>query len=237
MKEQVVGILGGMGPEATRDLFAHITRLTPVTRDQDHLHVIIDSFAKIPDRTAYIVGDGEDPLPAMLDGGRRLERADADFLIIPCISAHYFIEQLRAELRLPILSAFEETAKAIRAYPIHGEVGLLGTDGTVQSGKFAAVLSAHGLETLVPDADKQKHVMEGIYTVKADPTGERRDQCQELFRAAAVQLIRAGAWGIIAGCTEIPLALKAGDITVPLFDPVTILAKAAVARAKGSQPG
>ena len=59
MKEQIIGIIGGMGPEATRDLYNNIIRLTHATKDQDHLHTIVDSNPKIPDRTAFIVSNGE----------------------------------------------------------------------------------------------------------------------------------------------------------------------------------
>lgn len=232
MEEKTIGIMGGMGPEATCDLYTHIIRLTPALRDQDHLHTVIDSNPKIPDRTANIVGDGEDPVPAMLAGGARLKRAGADFIIIPCISAHYYLESLDVQLELPVLSAFEAVARAICDYPLEGPVGLLATNGTVMGGKFAAILSQYGLPTLVPENTFQEQVMEGIYTFKADPAGEKRNHCQKLFAAAAEHLIARGACCVIAGCTEIPLVLKDADIVVPLMDPLEILAAAAVARAR-----
>ena len=235
MREKVIGILGGMGPEATRDLYAHIIRLTPADRDQDHLHTVIDSNPKIPDRTAHIVGDGEDPVPAMVESGKRLQRAHADFIIIPCISAHYFLDALQRRLELPVLSVFEAVAQEIHIYSINGPVGLLATDGTIQGGKFAHVLNEYGIPTLVPDSAFQQQVMEGIYTVKADPAGEKRNDCRRLFAGAAAHLVSQGACCIIAGCTEIPLALSAADITVPLKDPLETLAAAAVSRALGKR--
>ncbi len=232
MKKKIIGIMGGMGPEATRDLYAHIIRLTPARKDQDHLHTVIDSNPGIPDRTAHIVGDGADPVPAMLDSGRRLEKAGVDFIIIPCISAHHFLASLRDQLRVPVLSAFEAVARAIVDYPIDGSVvGLLATDGTIRGGKFAAVLAEYGLTTRVPESAFQRQVMEGIYKVKADPTGEKRGHCRKLFAGAAEHLITRGACCVIAGCTEIPLALMAGDVAAPLMDPLEILAAAAVVRA------
>ncbi len=83
MGEKIIGILGGMGPEATADLFHRIIRATPVKRDQDHFRVIIDSNSKIADRTPAILGTGPSPLPMMVETGKNLERAGADFLLLP----------------------------------------------------------------------------------------------------------------------------------------------------------
>ena len=91
MSEKTIGILGGMGPEATADLFYRIVKATPVERDQDHPRTIIYSNSKVPDRTPAIAGEGESPLPEMLMAARSLEGEGADFLIIPCNTAHYFI--------------------------------------------------------------------------------------------------------------------------------------------------
>ena len=114
MKEKIIDILGGMGPEATRDLFANIIQFTPSKKDQNHLHIIIDNNPKIPDRTAAIIADGEDPVPFMVESGLRLAQSGVDFIVIPCISAHYFIEELRSQLNVPVLSALEEVGKAIK---------------------------------------------------------------------------------------------------------------------------
>ncbi|GAJ09165.1 unnamed protein product, partial [marine sediment metagenome] len=91
MPEKIIGILGGMGPEATIDLFYKIIKFNPSEKDQDHLRIIIDNNPKIPDRTAAILGKGEDPLPALQETARNLEKAGANFIIIPCNTAHYFL--------------------------------------------------------------------------------------------------------------------------------------------------
>jgi aspartate racemase len=106
MKEKTIGILGGMGPEATLDFFGKIIQNTPATSDQEHLRVIIDNNPKIPDRTEAILGKGESPVPVMVQGGLSLAKAGADFIVIPCISAHFFLDELRCNLSLPIISAF-----------------------------------------------------------------------------------------------------------------------------------
>ena len=232
MTEKTIGIIGGMGPEATLDLYREIIRATPAQRDQDHLRVIIDSNPKIPDRTPAIIGDGENPVSAMVMSCRLLERAGADFCIIPCISAHYFIEELRAQINLPILSAFDAVCTHITDHhPNIRTIGLLSTSGTVQGGRFALRLAEGGIATILPEPDVQKRIMDAIYRIKASQDPVERAKSKAILISAAEHVINRGAQGIIAGCTEIPLELKPRDLAQPLFNPLEILARAAVDRA------
>jgi aspartate racemase len=229
MKEKVIGILGGMGPEATLDCYSKIIANTPAKRDQDHLRVIIDSNPKVPDRTAAIISDGESPVPVLLAGCRYLQKAGADFIIIPCVSAHFFIEELRRQTKLPILSIFDVVAETIaRDHPQIKTVGLMGTTGTISGGLFQKRLAAEGIETIIPDYIHQSKVMEAIYDIKKSQPTRSRSQITADLIATAEGLVSRGARGIVAGCTEIPLALKPEHLAVPCFDASTILARAAI---------
>ena len=233
IKEKVIGILGGMGPEATLYLFDRIIRNTPASSDQDHLRIIIDNNPKIPDRTAAIIGNGVDPVPKMVQSGLSLERAGADFIVIPCISAHFFLDRLQHELNLHVLSAIDETVDLIvKELPYVNTVGLLATSGTLKGGLFQKRLKASGIETLVPGQEDQENVMSAIYRIKGDPAGWVRADSKERLIIIAGRLMDQGAQGVIAGCTEIPLALSREDLSVPLLDPVEILAGAAVREAR-----
>jgi aspartate racemase len=236
MKEKTIGILGGMGPEATLDLFGKIIASTPAERDQDHLRVVIDSNPKVPDRTAAILAAGESPVPAMKAGLAALQRAGADFVVIPCVSAHYFLDELQGESGLPILSMFEVTAGHIRRqHPDIRKIGMLATSGTLQGGRFREKLGLSGIETLAPEDADQKRVMAAIYEIKGAASGRSRDEIGAEIRGIAIRLIERGARGIVAGCTEIPLVLKPGDLAVPVFDTLMLLARTAIATA-GRQP-
>jgi aspartate racemase len=234
MPEKVIGILGGMGPEATVDCFDKIIKNTPAAKDQDHLRVVIDSNPKVPDRTAAIIGDGESPVPAMIAGCRALQRAGADFIIIPCVSAHVFLADVRQQSQLPILSIFDAVAEAItRNHPEIKTVGLLGTSGTVSGGLFQKRLAQDGITTLVPDDGMQSRIMAAIYDIKSSRPSRTRSEITNELISAAESLISTtpeGARAIVAGCTEIPLALKQEHLSIPYFDAVTILARAAVRR-------
>lgn len=236
MAEKVIGILGGMGPEATLSLFEKIIANTPATRDQDHLRVIIDSNAKIPDRTPAILGQGETPVPAIIESGRTLERAGADFIVIPCVSAHFFLDELSGQLTLPILSLFDAVAEELeRQQPVPAAVGLLATTGTIHGGRFQERLQKRGIDTLVPGLDDQKRVMSVIYRVKATSSGAGREEMRSELRSVVTTLVDRGAQAIVAGCTEIPLVLRSQDVPLPFFDSLVVLARAAIVRA-GRRP-
>ena len=233
--EKVIGILGGMGPEATVDCFDKIIKNTPAAKDQEHLRVVIDSNPKVPDRTAAIIGDGESPVPVMVAGCRALARAGADFIIIPCVSAHVFLADVQQQIELPILSIFDAVTETItREYPAIKIVGLLGTTGTVSGGLFQKRLAQEDITTLVPDDAMQSKIMDAIYDIKNTRPFRTQSEITADLVTAAESLISQkpeGARGIIAGCTEIPLALKQEHLALPYFDAVTILARAAILQA------
>lgn len=223
---RIVGILGGMGPLATVDLYHKIILATPARRDQDHLHVVIEADPTVPDRSSFLRGNGPDPLPALTRGARRLAAAGADFIAIPCNTAHAFLPALRARTTVPILDMVAETAERVRvAYPAVRHVGILATEGTIGSGLYHAALRERGLEPLEPDAAGQRLVTAAIAAVKGGDTGP---QPGAWLVEASAALIAAGAEALLAACTELPLVLNAGMVPVPLLDPTQVLAEAAV---------
>jgi len=229
---KVIGILGGMGPEATLDCFSKILKNTPAKKDPEHLRVVIDSNPGIPDRIAAILGEGQSPVPALVAGCRGLQKAGADFIIIPCVTVHFFLPQIQAESPLPILSIIDAVAETIhRDFPETGTVGLLGTIATVENGLFQKRLAEDSIHTLVPDGAEQTKIIDAIKDIKdTRPPRSRFEITADLIEAAGslVEKKPAGAEAIIAGCTEIPLALGQKDLPVPYFDSLTILARAAI---------
>ena len=232
MMTKVIGILGGMGPAATLDCFGKIIKNTAATSDADHLRVVMDSNPAIPDRIAAILGDGESPVPALLAGCRGLEKAGADFIIIPCVTVHFFLPQVQAESPLPILSIFDAVAEAIQADLAGAKtVGLMGTSATVESGLFQKRLAEDNIHTLVPDRAQQSKIVAAIRDIKdSRPPRTRAAITRDLVATAGSLIHRTphGAEAIVAGCTEIPLALGQKDLPVPYFDSLTILARAAI---------
>lgn len=232
MKEKTIGILGGMGPEATLDCYAKIIQNTPAKTDQEHLRVIIDSNPKVPDRTAAIIGDGPSPVPILVAGCRTLQSAGADFIIIPCVSAHFFLEEVQQQIQIPILSIFDAVSDIISSeYADIHTVGLMGTTGTISGGQFQKRLTSANIKTLVPKDTHQARVMAAIYDIKNSHSKRSRKQITSDLVAVAESLMFKGAQGIVAGCTEIPLALKQEHLSVPYFDAIAILARNAATKA------
>ena len=230
MPEKIIGILGGMGPEATIDLFYKIIKSTPAEKDQDHLRIIIDNNPKIPDRTTAILGKGEDPLPALQETARNLEKAGADLIIIPCNTAHYFLPSIQESVKIPILNMIEETAKETqRKTPQIKKVGLLASIGTYKMEIYHQHFKKFNIEVISPEEKDKEEVMKVIYAVKA---GDLSEEVKRNILKIAQKLIDKGVEAIITGCTEIPLILKEGDVPVPIIDPTQVLAKMAIKKAK-----
>ncbi len=222
MTKKTVGILGGMGPEATADLFMKIIKATPAKKDQEHLRVVMDSNPKIPDRTAFILGKGEDPRPLLLAGAKNLERLGASFIVIPCNTAHYFHKTIQDSVGIRVLNIMDEVAGHLSGKA--QRVGILASTGTLTTRLYENALARCGIETVLPQGTDQDDVMRAIYAVKA---GEL-DIGKEIALEQGRKLVAAGAQAVVAGCTEIPLVLKEGDLEVTVIDATTILAQSAV---------
>jgi aspartate racemase len=227
---RTIGVLGGLGPWATLDFFEKVLRLTPARRDQEHLRLIIDNNPKIPDRGPAILGEpgAEDPTPALVATARAVEGAGADFIVIPCNTAHYFYEPIRRAVRVPVLHIMEEVARAAAARaPGLRRVGLLGTRATVATGLYQRAFAPHGTEVLAPDPSGQGVIDRLIYGIKAGRANELAEEGTSVGR----RLGEAGAEAVILGCTELPLILGPGNLGLPVFDSNMILAEAAVREA------
>ncbi len=228
---KVIGVLGGMGPEATADLFLKIIRATPANSDQEHLRIIVDNNPQIPDRTAAIIGKGPDPLPFLLDTAANLARAGAEVLVMPCNTAHYYYENLRENCPVPILNMIEECAHQSRkSIPGLLRIGLLASMGTIAAGLYDQMFNKMGVEVFSPSRPQQELVMKAIYGVKE---GRPKAELRALWLPVVDDLIKRKIQALILGCTEVPLAIDQREIAVPVIDPTNILAHRAVEYALG----
>jgi aspartate racemase len=197
MTDRVLGVLGGMGPAATVEFYRRITEAVDADVDQDHPRIVIDSNAKIPDRTAALLHGGAPPISALAESATTLERAGADVLAMPCNTAHAFLPEVRASVSIPVLDMLDETvaAAASGAAP----VGLLATSGTLRAGLYQRAFREAGAEMLVPSEREQRDVMRIIELVKAG----RTDRAIPTFEDAISRLLGRGATGVVLGCTEL----------------------------------
>jgi aspartate racemase len=204
----VIGVLGGMGPAATLDLMAKLMRLTPAGRDQDHVPLVVVSDPRVPDRVGPILrGVGESPLAALQEGARRLERAGAKCIAMPCHTAHAWYEPLAASTSLPVLHIVDAALAELERLALPpGPLGLLATAATLEAGLYQERLAAAGHPALIPsDEVMAAAVLPAIALVKRDRAAEAAPLLQR-----AVEHLRAGGAGrVLLACTELPVAQAA----------------------------
>lgn len=224
-----IGIIGGMGPLATVDLFQKIVTNTAASDDREHIHTYIDCNTQIPDRTAAILHGGESPLPQLIRSAEKLEAMGADLLAIPCNTSHYFYDELSRAIRIPVLHMLRITAQTIRDRGMDC-VGILATDGTIQTGIYRKIMEEYGVRTLEPSPEDQRYIMDLIYKgVKAG----NADFDRKPLRHVVNRLHRRGAQAVVLGCTELPMAFEGKQYACPHIDPTLLLAREAIRAAGG----
>ena len=201
--KNIIGILGGMGPAATADMFQKFIQFTPAHCDQEHIPLVISSIPDIPDRTTSILHGGESPLLAMEERIYGLEIAGAKCILIACNTAHYWYDELKEKCHVDMLNIIDSTINEVLQMG-KTKIGILATDATLATKLYQKTLEKYGLICLLPNEEHQKSVMESIYLYKS---GEIQ-KAEELMLVQRDELISHGAEVIILGCTEIPLILK-----------------------------
>jgi aspartate racemase len=230
-KELVVGVIGGLGPEATLDFYAKVLKNSRAAKDQDHLHVIIESNPKTPNRNDALAGHGPSPAPALQDMARALERAGADFVVMACNTAHAFEPDIRSALNVPFVSLISELVEEVkRVMPHVKKVGILATQGSRDANIFAPAFAKQGIDVIQLNEVSQRRFMQALYEIKS---GDRSEKIRQDMLRFGDELIEDGADILIAGCTEVPLVLSDGDNSKTLIDSTDVLARRCIVYARG----
>ena len=223
---KTIGVIGGMGPMATLDLFGKMIRLVDGKCDQDFPHIVIDNNSKIPDRTAFLLGNGEDPTPALIASAEKLIRYGAEVLAMPCNTAHAFHEAIInhvdatfGEGRIVFINMIEETVRVVSEKGA-GDVMLLATDGTIKSGLYQSAFAVAGIKTHTPNERDQSTIMKLIYDYKAG--------VREFDSMFIESTISSGDMVYVLGCTELPLVFELAGLIDRVVNPTEILARRAI---------
>lgn len=221
--EKVVGILGGMGPEATIDLMSRIIRLTPARDDIDHIHCIVDNNPKVPSRIkAIIERTGESPAGCMAAMARRLEASGADFIVIPCNTAHHYHGDVQAAVHVPVINLIKLAVESVMgAVPSVGKVGLLASPAVRITGLYERLFRPRGVEVVYPVREDEDRLFRLIKDIKA---GERGEKVRLDFGDIVAGLGALGAEVGIIACTELSV-VNTGEFRMPVFDASEILAQ------------
>jgi len=230
-QEKTVGVIGGMGPEATADFLRRIIAATPAHDDADHIHVLVDNNPKIPSRLAALLeGGGEDPLPVLIAMARGLEKQGADFLAMPCNTAHYYLPAIAKAVSIPMLDMVTLSIARLAAQsPRPRNIGMLASPAVQKVGLYESRLKDAGFIALFPDAGEEAKILGVIRAVKA---GKLTDQHKRDYADVSTALERAGADAYLIACTELSV-IGPPNASLPSVDALDALVTATVAEAKG----
>ncbi|MCD8339180.1 MAG: amino acid racemase, partial [Burkholderiales bacterium] len=231
-----LGIVGGLGPMATVDLYKKITMATPAKKDQEHIKIAIEQNPQVADRTVYLLHGGEDPTLALYAACKKLEDDGVDAILFPCNTAHAYLGAIAPHLKVPVINMMQVTMEEIKEqFGSDVVVGLMATDGTCQSGLYDIKAKDMGLQCVKPDPEYQKLVMESIYGEKGVKAGFTDGICRDQLLQAAEHLVKQKSAGVLVlGCTELPLILsesksfEIGGKKVGIVDPTAAVARKAV---------
>lgn len=223
-----LGVIGGMGPEATNFFYARLIARTKADRDQEHIDTIILSHASMPDRTrAILTGQKEELIKALTEDAKNLEKLGVSNIAIPCNTSHYFYDEIQAAVNVPIIHMVEESVKYVKkSWPDTKKVGIMGTDGTVQAGTYHRACKKYGLEIITPSAERQKDVMSLIYDdIKCGKTGERGK-----FDRTYEEFMEQGCDAVILACTEISVFKEYYQVPLNCVDAMDVLVRESILR-------
>ena len=228
-ERKTVGVIGGLGPEATLDFFAKVLAKTHAATDQEHLHLIINNRPDVPNRNEAVAGTGPSPGPALAENARSLKAAGADFLVMVCNAAHAFQKDITSTVDLPFVSIIEETVQAtLEQVPGVKKVGVLGSSGCLDARLYQDAFAERGVTTFVPEGENRDSFMNLLYRIKG---GDKGNEVKAEMLKLAHALIEESAEAVIAGCTEVPLVLFATDLAVPLINSTDVLVDSTIAYA------
>ncbi len=228
---RIAGVLGGLGPAATIDFMRRVLALGDAIAEQQHVRLLVDQNPGVPNRQQAILADGVSPGPALAAMAAGLERAGADFLVMPCNTAHAWQGDIVAATSVPFVSIVEASVAAIPKGIT--AIGVLETPACKKAGIYAAALAKAGFECIEMTAPECARLMDVAYAVKQGDCGTAQKQASKTLAAA---LAARGARAIIVACTEVPLVLDDADAEVPLVVSTDALARTTIAMARGEMP-
>lgn len=222
---KTIGIIGGMGPESTADLYMKIVKYYQTNfgakYDRDFPPFIIYSLP-IPEIVETI--ENEKLIFKMLSKAAKiLEKDGCEFIVIACNSIQFLLNQLRNTVKIPVLGIAATIAKYVQSKD-YKRVGILATETTLKKGVYDKNLRNLGITLIKPNKADQKLITQAIMNQLAGKTTTKDKN--SLIRIIN-NLVSKGAETILLACTELPLIINQSDIKTRLVDCTEIYAKEA----------
>ena len=226
MSTDRLGVIGGMGPQATNTFYQYIIDRTDARTDQEHLSVLIFSDCAMPDRTAAILGtqaQKDEVYERLLSDARMLEGAGCTAIAVPCNTSHYFLDRVQEQISIPIVHMIRETARLLVSQG-KKRPGILATDGTIRTGLYQREFAAFGIYAAAPRPAAQKQVMSLIYDdIKAGKAGD-----PEKFAAFTKDLVEQGCDCAVLACTELSVFANQHHLSPFYVDAMAVLAQRSI---------
>lgn len=224
---KIIGIIGGISWVSTADYYKLINEgINEKLGSLNFSECLIYSFNYADIKKNNENNDWDSTFNMLLKASQFLKQGGAEAIVLCANTMHFIADRLEAAIDLPIIHIATATALEIEKQELK-KVGLLGTKFTMELDFFKDKLLAKGIEAIIPKSEEDKDF---IHTTIFEELGKGlvTDETKKRYLEIANQLIKDGAEGIILGCTEIPLVIKPGELSVPIFDTALIHSKAAV---------
>jgi len=219
-KRRTLGILGGMGPLATAHFYQRLVESSSARLDQEHPRVVMVSDPAIPDRSAFILGEGVDPRPHLTKAAVELAQLGAEKIVVPCNSASPFRHDIQEAAGVEIVDWVGIASAHLVDYS-EFPIGIAATSGTLRAGFYQEALAVKGVSYVLPGPVEEELIMRSIYGPSGVKTVNKATEEARVDLSTAIEgLVAAGAGSVLLACTELPiLATLMTDRPVPFIDP------------------
>ena len=227
-KLKKLGVIGGMVPEASCYYYENVIAHTDASKDQEHIDMVILSHATMPDRTEAIMsGDDKYLIHLLQEDARTLESLGVSNIAITCNTSHYFYNQIQKAVQIPVINMIHESvAFAVKEYDNVKKIGIMATDGTINSRIYHKECRKMGVTPVKPSEERQKDVMSLIYDdIKSGRPGDRNK-----FDRVMNEFVRKGCDAVILACTELSVFKGRHEIPSICLDAMDVLVRESILR-------
>jgi len=226
-KNKTIGVLGGMGPGASANLYMEIIKYSQqkygAIQDTDYPPVIIYSLP-LEGFDEKGIADSKLVETQLIDGVKKLESAGCDLIIIGCNTVHILFDKMQRAIKIPVLNIVDVTKAKVMELG-YKKIGLFASESTVDSGLYQNNFKKNGIQVISPDKEQQK-ILNGVieHVMGGHQKGDDIIALKEIARI----YLKQGAEAIVMGCTEIPLAINQTHTDIKLFNTIEIIVQSAV---------